>query len=331
MCIRDSGNTTLGFPAPGSNDFTALVAQLQALDDLVDSVGDSVVAESVYQLVQGNPLRSGATLDAIATGEMPPPELDVIRTPRTGIGLTHRLCALFPMSAGTSPSTWPTQQPSARAQAEPVLNAWVATLLPNPALVRCKADYVNPQDGQVVQTVETALPVLELAPLDAVYMAEATDRAQRGELEQRWVAHLHRTRPASVPAEAIVRLQFGRAPGWTNELVSIGEFCEVTRTIRRLLSNARSIDGRDLSLPESPAASGLDTQEFTGRVTQALQSLTAAHRTLQNLLPADPSTGDGAQPVSYTHLRAHETVLALVCRLLLETKKHKQKKKKKNH
>ena len=28
-----------------------------------------------------------------------------------------------------------------------------------------------------------------------------------------------------------------------------------------------------------------------------------------------------AQPVSYTHLRAHETVLDLVCRLLLEKKK----------
>ena len=28
------------------------------------------------------------------------------------------------------------------------------------------------------------------------------------------------------------------------------------------------------------------------------------------------------QPVSYTHLRAHETVLDLVCRLLLEKKKH---------
>ena len=38
-------------------------------------------------------------------------------------------------------------------------------------------------------------------------------------------------------------------------------------------------------------------------------------------------------PVSYTHLRAHETVLDLVCRLLLETTKQKttkkQKKKKK--
>ena len=28
-----------------------------------------------------------------------------------------------------------------------------------------------------------------------------------------------------------------------------------------------------------------------------------------------------AKPVSYTHLRAHETVLDLVCRLLLEKKK----------
>ena len=29
------------------------------------------------------------------------------------------------------------------------------------------------------------------------------------------------------------------------------------------------------------------------------------------------------KPVSYTHLRAHETVLDLVCRLLLAKKKHK--------
>ena len=33
--------------------------------------------------------------------------------------------------------------------------------------------------------------------------------------------------------------------------------------------------------------------------------------------------------VSYTHLRAHETVLDLVCRLLLEKKKKSKKKKKK--
>ena len=37
---------------------------------------------------------------------------------------------------------------------------------------------------------------------------------------------------------------------------------------------------------------------------------------------------DGAMAVSYTHLRAHETVLDLVCRLLLEKKKKKSQKKK---
>ena len=31
---------------------------------------------------------------------------------------------------------------------------------------------------------------------------------------------------------------------------------------------------------------------------------------------------EGPIPVSYTHLRAHETELHLVCRLLLEKKKH---------
>ena len=36
----------------------------------------------------------------------------------------------------------------------------------------------------------------------------------------------------------------------------------------------------------------------------------------------------GIETVSYTHLRAHETVLDLVCRLLLEKQKHKKKKKK---
>ena len=37
---------------------------------------------------------------------------------------------------------------------------------------------------------------------------------------------------------------------------------------------------------------------------------------------------NGVVAVSYTHLRAHETVLDLVCRLLLEKKKKKTKKKK---
>ena len=43
--------------------------------------------------------------------------------------------------------------------------------------------------------------------------------------------------------------------------------------------------------------------------------------TLAGQVVAVTGAGRGLGPVSYTHLRAHETVLDLVCRLLLEKKK----------
>ena len=58
--------------------------ELIDLDDAVDAVSDALLAESVHQAVQGNPTRVASTLDAIAAGEAPPPELEVVRTPRTG-------------------------------------------------------------------------------------------------------------------------------------------------------------------------------------------------------------------------------------------------------
>eukprot|EP00657_Telonema_sp_P-1_P007196 TRINITY_DN26913_c0_g1_i1.p1 TRINITY_DN26913_c0_g1~~TRINITY_DN26913_c0_g1_i1.p1 ORF type:complete len:127 (+),score=62.09 TRINITY_DN26913_c0_g1_i1:61-441(+) len=51
-----------------------------------------------------------------------------------------------------------------------------------------------------------------------------------------------------------------------------------------------------------------------------LAALLAAVRR-QNLVPREPHDLHVVGAVSYTHLRAHETVLDLVCRLLLEKKK----------
>ena len=48
----------------------------------------------------------------------------------------------------------------------------------------------------------------------------------------------------------------------------------------------------------------------------------AVHRSgLNRVRLLEPGASGGLGPVSYTHLRAHETVLDLVCRLLLEKKK----------
>ena len=57
----------------------------------------------------------------------------------------------------------------------------------------------------------------------------------------------------------------------------------------------------------------LDRMEFY--VYETRQLIKARHR------PVVFITSNNEKAVSYTHLRAHETVLDLVCRLLLEKKK----------
>ena len=83
----------LGVPLGG--DRPKLDAELAALDEAVDALGDALTAEGVFQLVRGNPARAAASVDAIAHGEIQPPELHFAETPRPGTALTHRLVALF--------------------------------------------------------------------------------------------------------------------------------------------------------------------------------------------------------------------------------------------
>ena len=45
---------------------------------------------------------------------------------------------------------------------------------------------------------------------------------------------------------------------------------------------------------------------------------------IKRVIEDDKVSRGVARAVSYTHLRAHETVLDLVCRLLLEKKKHRR-------
>ena len=74
------------------------------------------------------------------------------------------------------------------------------------------------------------------------------------------------------------------------------------------------------TLDRSSAASDVYKRQLIGCVGRALESggqVDSAERLLAGQLGGQAAP----DPVSYTHLRAHETVLDLVCRLLLEKKK----------
>ena len=109
------------------DDRQALEAELTALADAADAVGDALTAESVFQLARGNAERAGASLDGVAHGDVPPPELESLETPLAGASVMHRLLVLLGEPPSASP--WPVDERHVRAHAEPRLEAWAARVL----------------------------------------------------------------------------------------------------------------------------------------------------------------------------------------------------------
>ena len=281
-------------PARDSPEFHAIAAEIKALEEAVDALGDALTAESMYQLVQGNPIRVGATLDAVSRGEASPPELHVTRTPRTGVGLTHRVLVLFSGAAGAAPA-WPADERQVRARAEPYLNAWAARLLGDPAKVRCRAEYLDPGTGNVLASREDVRlselvlsPGVALSPLDVLSLSLASATVETSELEQLLAYHLLRTRPADVPPHTTVQLRFDRSADWALDEMGFGEFLTVAHAIAQVIADARPIDGRDLSLPDSPAAVAVDTDDLRRRADAAATELARLHVSLAAQLPAEP-------------------------------------------
>jgi hypothetical protein len=243
---------------------TVLESELNSLDDAVDAVSDALMAESVYQVVRGNPLRAASTVESIAGGSAPPPELEVVRTPRTGIALTHRLVTLF---SGTPalPPDWGPPGIRFRADAEPSLNAWVARLLRNPSNVRCLVDRLDPETGEVLETKEFRLNQLRLTPLDFIYAIEGGAVGQQSELEQRVMYGIMR-KADGFPPGSLLRVNHGRRPEWPAADLGYGEFVELARTARKLIAGARALDADDLNLPEQSADFSVDVVELENRV-----------------------------------------------------------------
>ena len=251
--------------------FKAVQAELILLEKTVDAVSDALMAESVYQVVRGNPLRAANTIESIAGGETPPPELEVVQTPRTGLAVTHRLLSLF--SGAPAPlQGWTAAKHPFRANAEPHLNAWAARLLGTPSRVRCLIEQLEPETGKVLQTKELTLDRLELAPLDFIYAIEGGQGSQEAEIEQRILYHAM-SMAGGFAAGSLLRISLDRKPEWKSSELGYGEFREVVRTARKLFTTLRAIDDGDLNPPERSTDFSVDLNELESRAAAALASL----------------------------------------------------------
>ncbi len=283
------GQQQVKLPPVTDPKFGRLQTELGFLADSVDAVSDALMAEGMYQMVRGNPLRAATTVESIAGGETPPPELEVVRTPRTGIAITHRLLTLF-SGKPALPAEWKSSENSLRAKAEPHLNAWAAKLLGKPANVRCLVERLDPESGNVLESKELRLNQLQLSPLDFVYAIEGGPDGQQGEIEQRILYTITR-RPDGFPAGSMLRVSRNRKPDWKKDELGYGEFSELLRAVRKLLTSVRGIDDNDLNLPERSVDAEVDIAELTQRAVAAARALTEAAKALNQRI-GTPDTVD---------------------------------------
>jgi hypothetical protein len=227
-------------PRPGEAE--AVLAAIEELERTHDAVADLLLAESVYQLASGNPARAAAVLDVLGAGEAVPPEPEVVRTPRTGVPIQHRVAILVPDPLPEVIGGWDTTSP--RARAEPRLDAWAQGALGDPAAIAIAADRV------------VTLADAHLSALDVLYDADG-DSVGASTLAAR------------------VRLSLGDLG---DDLSPLAPVWELAGMLRAMLLGGRPLDVSDVGRPIEEGANGRvpNAAELLARATTAINALKTA-------------------------------------------------------
>jgi hypothetical protein len=229
------------------NEAAQIDAEAERLLDTHDAVADLALSEGVYQAVLGNYDRVAATYDAYARGNFPP-EPDVIRTPLNGIGLTNRVAIHLRGGAAPNVSPLPGVVMTPRAQGEPALNEWVASVLPPLDQVGCVVHFFDAAAGAPTQR-EIKLSQLQLQPADLLMLIPDDARQEMTELDDRIVRFaIENFGPRPDELVSIRYMEKNAAA------LSIFELMPLARNLRRLTSKSRPLKATDLSLTNEARA-----------------------------------------------------------------------------
>jgi hypothetical protein len=171
------------------------------------------------------------------------------------------------------------------------VEAWLEGLLGDPARYQLTVRFVDPVTGEpVAEPVERTLADVGLAALDLVFLAPVGEETGLGRLGSVLAAWAEGLRSPSVPETAALTIDTAVGDP------TIDGVAVVCRQLRRLVAEARDLDGRDLAAPDTAeAASGLDVAELETRLGRVVGALTTGRNRLAKVLPekgADKARGD---------------------------------------
>jgi hypothetical protein len=292
----------------------AVPALVQALDNLLDSydaVGDLMLSESVYQVVQGNYDRASGALKALQEGKhLPTPE--IVHTPRGGYPLAHKAVILLKPSAPTAGAT-------PRATAAPAINAWLAGLLPPLGAIKVVA--AVPEAGQDPTLQSVSMADLRLQPIDLLYIVASTVHNDLTELNER-VAFFIR-QPLHDDVTVTVRYT-ERGADWGAADVSLFGLLPRLKALNSLLTNSRPAGALDLTAaqprpqspdrPAAPVGQRYDLAELTSRIRRLQKAYEQTQKALQDALNAanaSPAPGDATYDLAADNQRLNDLREAL--------------------
>lgn len=225
----------------------AINAEVDRLRSINDAVADLAMAESVHQVVQGNYDRASGALDAYSKGHYPQMP-DVVQTPRTGTGLTHRVSIHLPYHSTTLTDSNP------RTVAEPTLNQWLAGMLPDFEKVYCQISYQLPSYDEAnplpVEKSIVSLAALGLEPIDLLYLFSVKDGKSLTVLDDfvlRQVMGTVSRADASIDIQYTVPVANEEAPGQYR--LTFFEMAPLVEKLRSLVLAARPLQPSDMALP----------------------------------------------------------------------------------
>ena len=171
-----------GLPGGDAAITAAITDAVTHLVDVNDAIADMGMAESVHHIVLGNYERAAGVLDSYSKGNYPQ-EPDVIRTPRGGATLTHRIGIPFQYIA-SAPAAGP------RGQTEPSVNNWLSNILPAMNSIVCNCSYISRADG-LKKSIDISMQDAGIMPIDLVYLISGHDAQALTAIDDRFIFYLH--------------------------------------------------------------------------------------------------------------------------------------------
>jgi hypothetical protein len=273
-------------PDSGSPEEKAVLEILADIQEVADAVEDALLAESVHQSALGNPARAAASLDALSRGEAAPPELEVLRTPRTGTSVTNRVLLVAPAAAAGTKS-WTRGATALRALADPHLDALAEALLPDPADVACGVRWLD-DGGAELASGSIAISSLELCPLDLVMLPDAEPLGPDSEIVRRLRLYAADAGlPSGVPPDVAVELDPAAGKN-----VTLAELVEAARGLHDVFAGARPLEPRDLAPAGGPGEATSDATEMEARRAAVAKAVDAHAKALEGLSGGGASVDD---------------------------------------